>query len=117
MDKIQEAIFTVILDYVDGIYSLRDLLVILGVFKSMRLTWTRPVRNYHNRNTKALLKIAENAHQVNGVKKISNNTYQLEMLTYKYLTSNTPYTQDMIDAFEKLKEDREKLFEETFADR
>ena len=117
MDKIQEAIFNVIMDYVDGLYGLRDLLVVLGVFKSMRLTWTRPTRDYRDRNTKALTKIAENAHQVAGIRKISNNTYQLEILTYKYLTSNSSYLKDMQDKFEKLKDERAKLFEETFADR
>lgn len=116
MDKIQETIFNVILDYVDDLYGLRDLLVILGVFKSMKLTWTKPTRDYHNKNTKALLELAENAHMVNGIRKISNNTYQLELLTYEYLTNNSSDSQDMIDAFEKLKDIREKLFDETFAD-
>jgi len=117
MDKIQEAIYGVLMDYVDGIYGLRDLLVILGVFKSMKLEWTMPKRKHHDKRTRALVKIAENAHQLKGIRKISENTYQLEVLTYKYLTSNSSYLNDMHDMFEKLKDDRARLFEETFADR
>ena len=116
MDKIQEAIYNVILDYVDDLYGLRDLLVILGVFKSMKLEWTMPKRKHHDKYTRALSEIAENAHQLKGIKKIADNTYRIEVLTYRYLISNSSYLNDMQDMFEKLKDERARLFEEMFAD-
>ncbi|OQA51186.1 MAG: hypothetical protein BWY47_00177 [Bacteroidetes bacterium ADurb.Bin302] len=111
MDKIQEAIYGVVIDYADDVYDLRDLLVILGVFKSIKLEWTKPKRKHHNRNTRALVEIAENARQLEVRRKITENAYQLEILTYKYLTSNSPYLKDMQDKFEKLKDERARLFE------
>lgn len=115
MDKIQEAIYNAVLDYVDDVYFIRDLLVILGVFKSMKLEWTMPKRKHHDKYTRALSEIAENAHQLKGIKKIADNTYQLEVLAYKYLTSDFSYSNDMQDMFEKLKDERARLFEEMFA--
>lgn len=102
MNIVQEVLYDVVIEYADDLYDQRDLLVILGAFKCTKQDWVAPKRRQHN--------VADIVSQ-----KLAENTYQLELLTYQYLTRKAPYSENMLDAYEKLKEERHMLFDDMYA--
>lgn len=102
MNIVQEVLNDVVLEYADGLYGQRDLFVILGAFKCLKQDWVAPRRRQGNVGDELSQKIAE-------------NLYQFELLTYQYLTCKDPYSENMHDAYEKLKEERNMLFENMYA--
>ena len=102
MNIVQEVINDVVIEYADGLYDQRDLFVILGAFKCTKQDWVVPKRKHCVARDEMSLKIAENLHQ-------------FELLTYLYLTRKAPYSENMHDAYEKLKDERDMLFEDMYA--
>lgn len=102
MNIVQEVLNDVVIDYADGVYTQRDLLVILGAFKCTKQDWVVPKRRQGNVGDEISQKLAENA-------------YQFELLTYQYLTSKSLNLNDIHDTYEKLKDERDMLFENLYA--